>query len=93
MRAGGLAMFDHQEFFALVRHIVVLVADRSSVVITGKEELRLAGAKRRIVGKVDAEHIEAMQQMQELMKSPEGMNAWFENKRKEFDALPDDSSN
>ncbi len=28
--------------------------------------------------------------MQELMRSPEAMNGWFENRRKEFDALPED---
>ena len=37
----------------------------------------------------DKEHLEAMNKMQELMQSPEAMNAWFENKRKEFEALPD----
>ena len=39
--------------------------------------------------KGDKPHLEAMSKMQELMKSPEDMNAWFDNKRKEFDALPD----
>jgi hypothetical protein len=38
--------------------------------------------------KGDREHMEAMQKMQELMKSPEAMNEWFENKRKEFGDLP-----
>lgn len=36
----------------------------------------------------DKLHLEAMDRMQELMKSPETMNEWFENKRKEFDLLP-----
>ncbi len=36
----------------------------------------------------DAEHLKAMNDMQELMKSPGAMNEWFDNKRKEFDALP-----
>lgn len=37
----------------------------------------------------DSEHLKAMNDMQELMKSPGAMNKWFDNKRKEFDALPD----
>ena len=37
----------------------------------------------------DEKHIKAMGEMQELMKSPEDMKAWFENKRKEFEGLPD----
>ena len=38
----------------------------------------------------DKDHLAAMSDMQELMKSPEAMKEWFENKRKEFEALPDD---
>lgn len=37
----------------------------------------------------DEAHMEAMNKMQELMKSPEEMNKWFESKRQEFDALPE----
>jgi len=37
--------------------------------------------------KGDQAHLNAMNEMQELMKSPEAMNNWFEDKRKEFDAL------
>jgi len=40
--------------------------------------------------KGDKEHLKAMNDMRELMQNPEEMNAWFENKRKEFDALPND---
>ena len=40
----------------------------------------------------DEEHLKAMKKMQELMKSPEVMNEWFENKRKEFNALYEDQS-
>lgn len=40
--------------------------------------------------KSDEPHLKAMNEMQELMKSPEAMKEWFENKRKEFDAQPDD---
>ena len=39
--------------------------------------------------KNDSDHLEAMQKMQQLMKSPEDMNNWFESKRKEFEALPE----
>lgn len=38
--------------------------------------------------KKDEAHLKAMGEMQELMKSPDAMNEWFENKRKEFEALP-----
>lgn len=38
----------------------------------------------------DEAHLDAMKEMQELMQSPEAMQAWFENKRKEFEALPED---
>ncbi|WP_072862301.1 DUF1059 domain-containing protein [Arenibacter palladensis] len=36
----------------------------------------------------NADHIEAMKKMQELMKSPDALSKWYENKRKEFEALP-----
>jgi len=38
----------------------------------------------------DEAHLKAMNEMQELMKNPGAMNDWFENKRKEFEALPED---
>ncbi len=37
--------------------------------------------------KGDEQHLNAMNEMQELMKSPDAMAQWFNNKRKEFDAL------
>lgn len=37
----------------------------------------------------DKAHLKAMNDMQELMKTPDAMKEWFENKRKEFDALPE----
>jgi len=37
--------------------------------------------------KEDEAHMKAMQEMQELMQSPEKMNKWFDGKRKEFDEL------
>ena len=40
--------------------------------------------------KKDAEHLQAMNEMQELMKKPEVMKQWFENKKKEFEALPEE---
>ncbi len=39
--------------------------------------------------KKDEAHLKAMNAMQELMKEPKAMKAWFENKKKEFDALPE----
>ena len=39
--------------------------------------------------KGDKAHLAAMQKMQALMQSPEVMNEWFENKRKVFEALPE----
>ncbi len=38
----------------------------------------------------DEAHLKAMNEMQALMKEPEAMKDWFENKKKEFEALPDD---
>jgi len=35
----------------------------------------------------DEEHLKTMAEMQELMKDPNVMGEWFENKRKEFDAI------
>lgn len=39
--------------------------------------------------KGDASHIEAMNEMQKMMKSPDSMNQWMEGKRKEFEKLPE----
>ena len=39
--------------------------------------------------KNDEHHLKAMSEMQELMQKPEAMKNWFENKKKEFDALPE----
>ncbi len=38
----------------------------------------------------DEAHLNAMKKMQELMETPEAMKTWFDNKKKEFDALPED---
>jgi len=37
--------------------------------------------------KGDAPHLKAMDDMKVLMQSPNAMQKWFANKRKEFDAL------
>ena len=34
-------------------------------------------------------HLAAMNKMQELMQSPEAMEAWYQSKKQEFDALPE----
>jgi hypothetical protein len=40
--------------------------------------------------KGDQKHINAMNEMKKLMTTPAAMKEWFENKRREFDALPND---
>lgn len=40
--------------------------------------------------KGEEEHLKAMNVMKDLMKTPEAMKEWFDNKRKEFEALPED---
>ena len=40
--------------------------------------------------KKDEDHLKAMNEMQELMQKPEAIKNWFESKKKEFDALPED---
>ena len=35
----------------------------------------------------DEDHLKAMCEMQKLMQDPTTMGEWFENKRKEFDAI------
>jgi hypothetical protein len=32
-----------------------------------------------------------MNEMRELMKTPDAMKNWFEDKRKEFEAMPEDN--
>ena len=41
--------------------------------------------------KGDEAHLKAMNDMRALMKSPDDINAWFDGKRKEFEALPSSS--
>ena len=38
----------------------------------------------------DADHLEAMRQMQQLMQDPAKMQSWFADRKAEFDALPND---
>jgi hypothetical protein len=40
--------------------------------------------------KEDAAHLEAKEQMKNLMQSPEAMQAWFAERRREFNELPED---
>ncbi|MFC2126251.1 DUF1059 domain-containing protein [Bacteroidota bacterium] len=37
----------------------------------------------------DEQHLKVMNDMQELMKSPDATKEWFENRRREFDELPE----
>ncbi len=39
--------------------------------------------------KADKAHLKAMREMQQLMKSPDAMNEWFESKKREFESLPE----
>jgi predicted small metal-binding protein len=39
----------------------------------------------------DEAHIKAMDAMRQLMQKPDAMNDWFETKRKEFEATPEDA--
>lgn len=38
----------------------------------------------------DQDHLDAMNKMKELMNDQNAMAKWFEDKQKEFDALPED---
>lgn len=40
--------------------------------------------------KGDKVHLEAMEKMKDLMQKPEAMKEWFDSKRKDFEALPED---
>jgi hypothetical protein len=40
--------------------------------------------------KGDEEHLRAMNDMKNIMQKPDKMKEWFENKKKEFDALPEE---
>lgn len=42
---------------------------------------------QKMIQQKDKAHGEAMQKMQQLMKSPDSMKIWMENKRRAFDAL------
>lgn len=39
----------------------------------------------------DEAHLKAMNEMKELKQSPDAMTDWFNTKRKEFDALPENT--
>ena len=39
--------------------------------------------------KGDEAHLKAMRTMKEQKQTPEAMTKWFDNKRKEFEALPE----
>jgi predicted small metal-binding protein len=39
----------------------------------------------------DDAHLKAMEEMKQLMQKPSAMADWFESKRKEFEATPDNS--
>ncbi|MFK7899623.1 MAG: DUF1059 domain-containing protein [Cyclobacteriaceae bacterium] len=39
----------------------------------------------------DPAHLKAIGEMQQLMQSPDGMSKWFESKKQEFEALPENN--
>ena len=39
--------------------------------------------------KGDKDHLDALNKMKELMKTPAAMKTWFDTKRTEFNALPE----
>ena len=41
-------------------------------------------------GKKDAPHLEAMNNMRKMMSDSNAMHKWMDEKRKEFDSLPED---
>ena len=43
-----------------------------------------------MIQKGDEKHLRAMNDMKNLMQKPDKLKEWFENKKKEFDALPED---
>ena len=43
-----------------------------------------------MIQKGDEKHIAAMNQMRQVMATPDAMKEWFDIKRKEFDAIPQD---
>ena len=38
----------------------------------------------------EQDHIAAMNEMSDLMKTPDAMNEWYEAKKKEFESLPEE---
>jgi hypothetical protein len=46
---------------------------------------------REMVRQGDAAHIEAMNEMRNNMASPDAMKAWMDDKRRTFEALPNDN--
>ncbi len=56
------------------------------------EEMALLSKEhgKQMFQKGDPAHLVAMNQMKQLMATPEAMNEWFAAKKKEFDRLPQD---
>lgn len=42
--------------------------------------------------KNDEKHIEAMNEMKEIVRDPGAMMEWLENKKREFEMLPEDNN-
>lgn len=52
------------------------------------EQSKLHGMEMFQTG--DAQHLEAMGKIQEMMQAPEAMMQWFESKKREFEELAED---
>lgn len=44
---------------------------------------------KEMFGKGDADHLEAMKEMQVKMQDPDSLQKWMDEKEKEFDLLPE----
>jgi hypothetical protein len=57
------------------------------------DELAMMMSKhaREMVQQGDTAHLEAMNEMRKNLTSPDAMQVWMADKRKAFDALPDDA--
>ena len=80
------------------KYRVLIVDDEASIVDIGYDFLTMIGyrvittmestAALEMFQKDDKAHLNAMNKMQELMKSPDAMHKWFNDKRAIFDSLP-----
>jgi hypothetical protein len=58
------------------------------------DEIAMQASKhgREMVAQGDAAHIAALNEMRQSMTSPEAAQTWMSDKRKAFDAMPEDQT-